>query len=169
MIIWAAAYCEPRKEFQAQGEIQKHGFETFLPVLSRTKMIHKKRVLLTEPIFTRYCFAAMPLNAISEAYSKIKRCRGVLYLLEGPKGPSAVPNEVIEKFRHAERHGAFDFTKPKAEFAKGDEVKIQEGPFAGLIAKVRSASPSKRVKLLMRLLGGDVPLEMSAEDLQKVG
>lgn len=167
MIIWAAAYCEPRKEFQAQGEIKRLGFETFLPVLTRTKMVRRKKLILSEAVFSRYLFVA--LDPEHKTYGAIKRAKGVVCLLENQSGPQRVPFEVIERFRQAERAGAFDMTKPQAYFAAGQEVKIMEGPFAGLIAKVRSASPSKRVKLLMRLLGGDVPLEMNAEDLQKVG
>ena len=167
MIIWGAAYTEPRKEFQAQGEIKRLGFETFLPVLTRTKMVRRKKMLLSEAVFSRYLFVAF--DPAYGTYGAVKRAKGVVCLLENQSGPQRVPFEAIERFRQAERAGAFDMTKPKTDFVAGQEVKITEGPFAGLIAKVRSASPSKRVKLLMRLLGGDVPLEINAEDLQKVG
>lgn len=169
MIIWTCAYTEPRKEFQTQGEIKRFGFETFLPVMTRAKMIRRKRMILTEAIFSRYIFVAMPMITFSEAYSKIRRARGVLHLLEGPKGPSAVPGEVIEKFRHAERHGCFDYSRPKSEFAKGENVQILDGPFAGLIAKVQSASPRKRIRILLKLLGSEIETEIATEDLQKVG
>lgn len=169
MLIWGCLYCEPRKEFQAQGEIKKLGFETFLPTLMRSKMIRKRRVILTEPIFPRYLFVCIASDKVSESYGKIKHCRGVLYFLEGQNGPSATPNEVIERFRHAERHGMFDYSKPKAQFAQNDEVQILDGPFAGLIAKVQSASPRKRIRILLKLLGSEIETEIASADLQKVG
>lgn len=167
--MWYVCYCEPRKEFQAQLEIKNHGIETFLPVLTRAKMIRRKRVILTEPIFSRYLFVQIGLADLARHYSQIKRARGVLHLIEGPNGPSLVSEAVIGYFKEAERAGAFDYSKPQVQFLNGDNVQIMEGPFAGIIAKVKSASASKRIKLLMRLLGGMIETEAEACNLQKVG
>ena len=53
----------------------------------------------------------------------------------------------------AEDAGVFDYTTEKSPFEEGDLVEIMEGPFNGLIAKVLSAHPRKRAKLLLNTLG----------------
>lgn len=160
-----AVYTRPRKEFQARDEIKALGFEPFLPIQTRSVVFRKKRVSVTESLFTRYCFVAFDSN--KDSYGAIKHCRGVEYLIENAGTPTIVPNAAIEILKMAEKAGCFDFTRSKAKFEPGDNVEILQGPFTGLIAKVQSASPRKRVKVLMNLLGSQIPAEIDEEDLKE--
>lgn len=158
------AYTRPRKEFSAHQELLELELSPFLPVQTRSKIIRRRRVILTEALFSRYLF--VETNLTDESYSAINACRSVEYLITNAGAPAIVPNAKIELLKMAEKSGAFDFSKTKSKFEIGDKVEILTGPFTGLIAKVQSASPRKRVKILMKWLGAEVPMEIDEEDLQ---
>lgn len=159
-----AVYTHPRKEFQARDEIHKLGYETFLPIQTRSVIVRRKRRVLTESLFSRYIFLAR--EASDDSYGAVNHCRGVQYIIENAGAPAIVPNAKIELLKMAEKAGCFDFSKNKSKFQAGDNVEILTGPFTGLIAKVQSASPRKRVKLLMNWLGAEVPVEIDEQDLR---
>jgi len=158
-----AVYTRPRREFEARDEISKLGYETFLPIQTRSVVIRRKVAVVVEGLFTRYLFARF---AHTDPYGAIKHCRGVEYIIENAGSPTPVPNRVIEVLRMAEKAGAFDFTQKKSKFRPGDDVEVQDGPFMGIIAKVQSASPRKRIKILMNLLGSEVPIEIEESSLK---
>ena len=47
----------------------------------------------------------------------------------------------------------------------GDEVKILEGPFAGVGARFVEMESGERVKLLLNLLGGEIPVTIAARHM----
>ena len=160
-----AVYTRPRKEFQARNEIKDLGFETYLPTQTRSVVIRRKRVSLHEPLFSRYLFVELDTSELT--YGAINHCRSVEYMLEINGSPAPIPRAKIEILKMAERAGSFDFTK-KTKFAVGDSVEITEGPFAGVIAKVQSASPRKRVKILMNFLCGEIATDIDDTHIRKL-
>lgn len=159
------AYTRPRKEFLARQELQELEIGAFLPTQTRSIVIRKKRTVISEALFTRYIFIEADLT--NETYSLINACHGIEYLIANDGKPATVPNQTIELLKMAEKSGMFDFSKPKMKFEPGDNVEILTGPFTGFIAKVQSASPRKRVKVLMKLLNAEVPAELDEEDLKE--
>lgn len=162
-MIWAAIHTKPLQEFIARDDLCLSKYHVFLPVLSRTSIKRKKRIIISDPLFTSYLFVKINEN---DNLSHLEQCKGIEYVI---RIPSIKDQQIIDHLKLAESAGAFDYTKPQSDFEIGETVQIQEGPFAGLIAKVQSASPRKRVRILMNLLGGIVESETEACNLQKVG
>jgi transcription antitermination factor NusG len=88
--------------------------------------------------------------------------------VQGPRPllPTAVPDEVIETIRRHEQMGVFDRTR-QARFNAGDTVRLT-GPFAGMIAKIRSARPRRRLGLLVELAGLPFRVTAPADKLEKI-
>jgi transcription antitermination factor NusG len=80
--------------------------------------------------------------------------------------PAAIPDEVIDAIRRHEQLGVFDRTR-QARFTAGDTV-LLTGPFAGLVAKIRSARPRKRLGLLVELTGLPFRVTAPADKLEKI-
>lgn len=153
-------------DFPVVRRIEEEGFETFVPLERRTVIRNRKKHELVSPLFGSYVFTRFDREADAWGVLNSDDIKGVHFVMRNPFNlPIRVPDRDIERLRRAEAAGAFDLTKPRAAFNEGDKVEIQEGPFAGLIAKVRSAHPKKRVKLLLDGLGR---LEIEAEYLAKV-
>lgn len=159
---WFVAFASPAEMHWSKGalgwdfpvvrRIEEAGFETFVPLERSTVMRNGRRRELIRPLFGGYLFVRFDRS--SDEWANIKHIQGVIDLLtDNDKFPIRVPDAEIRKFQRWEEAGVFDFRRGRSAFSEGDTVEIKEGPFAGFIAKVRSASPRKRVKLLLGALG----------------
>lgn len=154
-------------DFPVVRRIEEEGFETFVPVEQRTIVRRGRKQVQTVPLFGSYVFVRFDREADDWGILNGDDIEGVHFIIQDTFNiPIRVPDKEIDRLRRAELAGAFDLTKPCSIFQEGDDVEIREGPFAGLIAKVRSAHPHKRVKLLLEGLGR---LEIEAGCLTKVG
>lgn len=160
-----AIYTKPLQEFKVRDELCLLKIPYFLPVQLKTEIRRRQRIVISEPLFPSYLFAQIETD---DDWNATKTCKGVSYIIPNSGRPVAILNRAIEILKMAEKAGAFDFRAGKSKFQPGDNVEILTGPFTGLIAKVQSASPRKRVKILMKLLGAEVPTELDEQDLKEV-
>lgn len=159
-----AIYTKPLQEFKVRDELCLLKIPYFLPVQLKTEIKRRQRVVICDPLFPNYIFAGIETD---DDWNATKACKGVSYILQNDGKPAIIPNRTIEVLKMAEKSGAFDMRAGKSKFQSGDNVEILTGPFTGLIAKVQSASPRKRVKILMKLLGAEVPTELGEQDLKE--
>jgi len=137
--------------FNAERPVIEAGFETFAPCETRTKIRRGRKVIIRNPLFSSYIFIRMdrekddwPTLLDSGDVEDILRVMGI---------PVRVPDQFIELLERAEQAGAYDYSAEKSPFSVGESVEIAEGPFTGIIAKIKSARPRQRVKLLLQALG----------------
>lgn len=173
---WFVAVCSPfemhwttdkdgKGYFPVERRINELGFETYVPVETRNVVRNRRKFERVTPLLgANYIFVRFDRER--DDWGHILADRGIHDILGAMKIPQRIPDLLIERIRREEDAGVFDFTKPYCAFASGDDVEIKEGPFAGLMAKVRSASPKKRVRLLLAGLGS---AEIDPAFLAKVG
>lgn len=173
---WFVAVCSPfemhwttgkdgKGYFPVEQRINEAGFETFVPIEMRwTKQNGRKRKLV-EPVLHQYILVRFDRERDEWGQLRHDHIKGVWDILKNQDVPVRVDDVKIDRLRNWESAGVFDYTKPLSAFNKGDNVEIKEGPFAGLMAKVRSVSPKKRIKVLLAGLGS---LEIGPEYLAKV-
>lgn len=131
----------------ADEDISELGFETFSPRHSVTKIMRGRRVITSIPIFPGYLFVKFDREA--DNWGAINHISGVIGILENRQMPSRVPDIIIERLRNMEEAGVFE----KASALRiGEQVEIMEGPFAGELARIKSATAKKRVKILLGML-----------------
>ena len=162
---WFVAYTVPSGETHGIAEISGLGFECFGPSAERWAMRRGRRKLLREPVFPRYLFVRF--NEERDKWGKILEQNSIVTLLR-PKStlrPVAVADRVINLLRRADENGVF---RASSVLQTGDNVQIQEGPFRDLIGRVRSASPRKRVKILLAVLGGETVVDVDACAVKKL-
>ena len=152
--------------FRAERDILDLGFETFVPVETRTKLVRNVKERIINPIFGPYIFVRIDKN--KDEWGKMMTVQGVIDILPSKYSPSHIPDTIIDYFKYCVAMGVFDYSKPKAqcEFQPNEKVEFLDGPLAGLIGKVKSASPRKRVKILLNALG---TIEADPSNLRKVG
>jgi transcription antitermination factor NusG len=117
-----------------------------------------QREITCRALFPGYLFVRCDLG---RDFGTLMEIDGIEDVLRGPHGATPVADAVIEAIRSAERAGAFDRTRTP-RLAHGDDVVIQDGPFAHLVAKIKSERPSKRMKRCMELVG-NFPFRMTAD------
>ncbi|BCJ90322.1 transcriptional antiterminator [Terrihabitans soli] len=151
---WHILYTEPKGEEGVALALSKSGVPVFLPKIKRDRVLRHTRKYKTPKyktveavMFPRYVFAAADRIDLSEV-------DGVNGVLRRDGKWARISNDVIEDLRVAIDLGLFDSTRDKkAIFKPGQDVVIEEGPFAGLGAKVKKALSGQDAEILVDLLG----------------
>lgn len=173
------AMVETKTEIDTAEDIHDTlGFPVFVPAERVWTIKRGRRVQACKPLFEGYIFPRV--DPYREDWSRLRNIDGVIDVLGAPRDregvPSHLPSAWIEAMRHAQNTGAFDRTKTEPDgYEIGEQVRISEGPFAGLnaeiqafVAKMRSATASKRAKLLVQFLGRMTSMEMDVTALEKL-
>lgn len=151
---WHIVYTEPKGEERVALSLSRAGVPVFLPkmkqdrVLRHTRKYKRPKFKTIESVmFPRYVFVAADRVDLIEV-------DGVNGVLRRDGRWARIPNTLVEDLKVAVDMGLFDSTREKrAIFTPGQDVRIEEGPFAGLAAKVKKALSGQDAELLVDLLG----------------
>lgn len=159
---WFCVRCKPRQEAVAAGQLSGlEGVELLFPRVRRRRRGKDGAKDVIEPLFPGYLFAAFDPAELS---GPVQHTRGVLHLVR--RSGKAVPVEakVIEELRSVGPGGVLDALEPLP--APGERVRVLRGIFEGEQGEVlRLAEPSRRVAILLQLLGADQVVELSTDDV----
>lgn len=145
---WYLAYTKPRQESVAELNLDRQGFEVYLPMFRTLKRGVAEPVL--EPMFPRYLFVRPRTDA--QSLGVVRSTRGVLTLIRFGIEFGCVPCDVIDRIRAFEEARRAASVSELSALRAGQKVLISDGPFKGLEGLVQSVS-SKRVVVLLELLG----------------
>ena len=109
------------------------------------------------PLFPNYLFVRLKLS--SEEFFYARWCPGVSRIVSFNGVPAPIDRRVVELLmQQVNREGVIE-ARPK--LTRGQEVRIIEGPFDGLLGMLLEAPDAKgRVKVLMSLLNREIEVEL---------
>ena len=159
---WYLLQFKPNAHSKAIKNLNRQGFNTFLPMQNLTvrKGLTFKKV--TRPLFPGYMF--ITFDEASSNWSKINNTYGVLRLVSSNSRLQAVPDTLINKLM--QRCDFLGILLPENKFKKGDRVEVLDGPFANFIATIETIQADQRIWLLTNLMGRDVKIEINSKNLQ---
>lgn len=97
----------------------------------------------------------------------MKWARGVNRILRTNSGPVRISEKVVQAIR--ERIGEDNLIKTEEEIVKGNIVQITSGPLKDLMGVFeKKMSDGGRVRILLSLIGVDVPVQISRWRIKKV-
>jgi transcriptional antiterminator RfaH len=163
---WFTVYTKPRQERIAVENLERQGFNCFLPMAVNPYQRRTERKQRVEPLFPRYLF----LNAVPDQQSlgPVRSTRGVCSLVRFGMQLATLPERVIETI-HRRRDPATGLVQLEpVPVEVGDKVKVFDGPMAGLEGIFKERKGEKRALLLAKLLGAEATLEVDALLLQKM-
>lgn len=151
---WHIVYTEPKGEERVTSALARMGVASFLPKLKQDRVLRHTRKYIRPKfktvetaMFPRYVFVAADAVDLTEV-------DGVNGVLRRDGRWARVSNALVEDLRVAVDMGLFNSTREKrAIFTAGQDVRIEEGPFAGLAAKVKKALTGQDAEILVDLLG----------------
>ncbi len=162
---WYLVHSKPRQEMIAEANLQRWGIESFCPQLKETKLIRGKKRTVISPLFPGYLFTRFDLRT---DYRKVAYAHGVSDVVRFGTIPAKVDDAIIETIR-ARMHEGF-VTLSASSFLSGQTVKIQEGPFKGLLAVFeRELTGTQRVALLLKSVSYSARLIIERDWISKVG
>jgi transcriptional antiterminator RfaH len=140
---WHVVHTKPRAEARALENLERQGFEVFLPMITLQKVRRAKLASVTEPMFSRYLF--LRTTAAMEDLSVVRSTLGVSQLVRFGTVPAKVPNAWVEAMR----------VQPAVQetlHRPGDKVLLAEGMLKGLEAVYMHTDGEMRAMVLIDLL-----------------
>jgi transcriptional antiterminator RfaH len=140
---WHVVHTKPRAEARALENLERQGFEVFLPMITLQKVRRAKLASITEPMFSRYLF--LRTTAAMEDLSVVRSTLGVSQLVRFGTVPAKVPHAWVEAMRV---QPAVQETLHKP----GDKVLLADGMLKGLEAVYMHTDGEMRAMVLIELL-----------------
>ncbi len=162
--LWYVIHTKPGDEDRVRTNLENQEIETFLPLFETYQYCGGKMVQKIRPLFTNYLFAKLDLEL---HYYKVKWTRGVNKILGSGNSPIPISSKVVQTIK--ERSGKDNLVKLEDELKDGDIVQVNSGPFKSLRGVFQKIMSSKgRVRILLSLVGVDVPVQISRWQIKKV-
>lgn len=163
---WYAVNSLPRKEDVALENLDRQGFQVWLPRVSRSVRQHGHWATKIEPLFARYLFIS--IDVTTQDISPIRSTRGCVGLVRQGGLPIAIPPGVVEGLQAkvdpiSGLHLLSEAGAPK--FKSGDRVRVLGGPFEGLEGVFQRPSAEARAMVLLQFLGSVASVRLSQHDL----
>ena len=161
---WYVVQLKSNSNKVAELNLNKQGFETFVPILEVIKRNISRFVSSVKPLFPGYMFVSF--NPEEPFWTKIRSTIGVLRLVGIGGKPKDVPSYIIEEIMQMCDHsGKFRPSKP---LAKGDDIRIIRGPFANFLASIDSIPDNKRVHVLLKFMGHVAKVDVESDQLESL-
>ena len=140
---WYVVHAKPRAEARALENLERQGFEVFLPMITLQKVRRAKLATITEPMFSRYLF--LRATPGMQDLSVVRSTMGVSQLVRFGQVAAKVPHAWVEAMR------AQPLLK-ESLFKSGDKVVMAEGMLKGLEAVYVQPDGELRAMVLIDLL-----------------
>jgi len=153
---WFAARVLPHRETTAQINLQRQGLRSFAPKVPRT--VRHARVLrnVLAPLFPGYIFVILDLSI--QRWRAVNSTIGVASLIMGVDRPTPVPMGVVEALVISSE--ASGLVRLDGGLEIGQEVRILSGPFAETLCRLVHLDEKGRVRVLLEIMGGQVPVQL---------
>jgi len=156
---WFAVQCKANREPGAAIQLRNQGFQVFLPLRQKTWR-HARRVEIRQvPFFPGYLFVVLDLQR--DRWRSINGTFGVqrLVMAGGEALPAPLPQGIIEVLRcEADERGCL---RHEELLRVGQAVRILAGPFGDRMGELIELDDAGRVRVLVELLGGRRPVDLS--------
>ena len=157
---WYAAYTSANHEKRVAAQLGAREVEHFLPLYASLRRWKDRRVELTLPLFPGYVFVRMVLRE----RLRVLQIPGVAHLVGFGEGPTAVPEEEIERLRTSLARGVR--AEPHPFLTAGRRVRVRSGPLEGLQGILLKRKSRVRLVVSVELIQRAMAVEMDEADLE---
>ena len=162
-LLWFVAQVKPGGFAKAKSNLERQGYQTFMPLIERTISHARAKKRVMRPLFPGYIFISFDRG--KTPWRKINNTFGVANLImERANTPACVPENLMRSLL-AGCDSKGHFLAPD-QFNPGDTVRVISGAFQGMLAEVRLASEGERVQLLLDIMGRSVSTDCSRRELE---
>lgn len=163
---WYLIHTKPRQEKCALDNLQRQGYQCYLPTLPSEKLRQGSLMVSDEPLFPRYLFIRLGRCDSGMNWSSIRSTKGVSRLVSFGGEPARVDDGLVDQVRIQE---ALVKSEPDRLFKPGERVRLSEAPFAGIEGIYQMADGERRVMVLIEILSRPVSISLAPASLRKAG
>ena len=147
------------RERLAQGQLYGQGFRAFLPTRLKTVNHARKWRTIVAPLFPRYLF--VQIDIATQRWRCVNGTIGVASLVMAGDVPKPVPPGVVEALLAcSDERGMVRFSQ---DLRIGQRVRLLAGPFAERLGTLDRIDDSDRVRLLLEIMGTQIPVHVARE------
>lgn len=146
---WFIAQIKPHSYDLAVRNLDRQGFETYLPKMKVTIKKENKFINKDKLVFPGYIFVSMGLEKPN--WSIINSTYGVSRLLVFNNKPSEISNDIILALKN--KYETNSDTLITKNLNRGDNIKFISGPFVDLIARIELIDDKNRIWVLLEAMG----------------
>jgi transcription antitermination factor NusG len=157
---WYAIWTRSRHEQAVRDQLERKGYEAFLPTVTRWSRWKDRRKQIDWPLFPGYCFARFD----SEKRLAVLTCSGVASIVSFNGDIAPIPDQEIEAIRRlVESDLQYD---PCPLIREGEMVEVVHGPLKGVTGRLTRKGAHARLVLAVDLIGQAVSVEVDASDIK---
>ena len=139
-------------------------FNVVVPRENEVEIKDGQRRTVAKKVFPGYLLVEMQLD--DETWNVVRNTPGVTGFVSSANKP--VPLEEAEVKKILAQMEAPE-PRVKAGFAKGQSVRVNDGPFIDFVGKIEEVNQEKgKVKVLLSLFGRDTPVELDFLQIEKL-
>jgi transcriptional antiterminator NusG len=162
---------EEKVKASLEKKISAHGLQDLITsVIIPTEQVSEvrsgKKKITQRKFFPGYLLIEMDLS--EQTYLFVKNSPGVTGFIGLGKKPVALPKEEVESILKRTKETAAK-PSPKIVFEKGEQVRVNEGPFLNFNGTIEEVYPEKgKVKVGVSIFGRSTPVELEYWQVEKV-
>ncbi len=161
-LSWYLILTKPRQEARALANLNRQGFDCYMPLLKLERIRQRKVILVLEPMFARYLFIHLDASGLGQSWAPIRSTMGVTQLVRFGGHAAKVDDQLIAQLQSREQIGP-----PEKLFEEGARVVVTEGPFAGVEAIYQTSNADGRSMILLEILSKPVTMRVDAATLRR--
>ena len=159
---WFILQFKSNSHHLAAKNLNRQGFETFLPLHDTTSRKLSRFINTSKPLFPGYMF--IKFDREESDWHKINNTYGVSRLITFNSTLKSIPTGFIDNLMM--RYDLKGKLLPIKKLKKGDQVKVLTGPFADFIATVEEYETDHRIWILMDLMGRKTKIQTPSKALK---
>jgi transcriptional antiterminator RfaH len=159
---WVVVNTHAHREHIAIDNLARQGFESYCPLVKRRRSHARRITTVARPLFPSYLFVR--IHPELGRWRPILSTLGVRTLVRFGDQLGVLDHRFIEELRKREEEGFI--VRPAEPYQVGQRVKLQGGPFDGIVAKIISLQDNDRIVVLMDLLQQSVRAQVSIDQVQ---
>ncbi len=153
------------KKIHSEG-LQDSITSVIIPTEQVSEVRSGKKKITQRKFFPGYLLVEMDLS--EKTYLFVKSSPGVTGFIGLGKKPVALPKEEVDSILKRTKDTAAK-PSPKIVFEKGEQVRVNEGPFLNFNGTIEEVYPEKgKVKVSVSIFGRSTPVELEYWQVEKV-
>ena len=145
----------------ATKNLNRQGFETFLPLHDTTSRRTSRFINTSKPLFPGYMF--IKFDRAESEWHKINSTYGVSRLITFNSILKSIPTTFVDSLMM--RYDLSGKLLPIKKLKKGDHVTVLKGPFTNFVATVEKYEADHRIWILMDLMGRKTKIQTPSDNL----
>ena len=158
---WFILQFKANSHHQAKTNLNRQGFDVFLPLHDTTSRRLSRFINTSKPLFPSYMF--VKFDRAESEWQKINSTYGVSRLITFNSILKSIPTIFVDHLM--KRYDLSGKLIPIKKLEKGDRVTVLKGPFANFIATVEKYEADQRIWILMDLMGRKTKIQTPSDNL----